>query len=184
MSENNNEENADVFATEENQEGTGSVQEQQSSSDNIIQPTPLNPENNTEVQNEIPNEPPKSEEKSEQSKPVDYSKGNKPKKHEWIRYRNYEQMMPLILNFFYCFYFPFICRVAPLREEDVPTIAEQDKSTLNTDKVRKNWIPEFDKYAKALNEYNEKHDKDPEFEYFYLFIYVYMYIYEKLVIKK
>lgn len=85
-----------------------------------------------------------------------FSKGITQKEFEWKRYKNWEESSPLICNLFYCFYFPFICRIAPLREENIPQISENDKSQLNTDIFREQWEPVAKEYGEKMLEYERK----------------------------
>lgn len=84
-------------------------------------------------------------------------------KYEWKRTKNLEEAYPFICNLFFFFYFPYICRIKPIREEDIPVIAEEDKSELNTKKLKDHWDSLLVQYLKDLKEYEEKLKENPEF---------------------
>lgn len=99
-----------------------------------------------------------------------FSKGITPKESEWKRCKNWEEASPLICNIFYCFYFPFICRIAPLREENIPQISDKDKSQLNTDIFRSKWDPVARGYGRQMAEYERKHKLNRQFVLFSFFV--------------
>lgn len=99
-----------------------------------------------------------------------FSKGITPKESEWKRSKNWEEASPLLCNIFYCFYFPFICRIAPLREENIPQISDKDKSQLNTDMFRSNWDPVTREYGRQMAEYERKHKLNRQFVFFFFFL--------------
>ena len=84
-------------------------------------------------------------------------------KSEWIRSTNYEDKFFWFMNFFYCFYFPYICRIDPLTEEDVPVIAEHDQTEKNSQILKKSWQPKFEEYEKNRKQYLEFKAKDSKF---------------------
>ena len=87
----------------------------------------------------------------------------KPPASEWKRSTNYEEAMPFICNIFYFFYFPYVCRIAPLMEEDIPQIAEADKGRDMTTKLSNNWTPLFNQYISDLDEYHKQVKASPKF---------------------
>lgn len=103
---------------------------------------------------------------------ITYSKGISSHKVEMKRYKNYEESSPFILNLFFCFYFPYICRIKPLREENVPYISKKDKSSLNTEKLKKNWDAKYEEYIKKKAEYERNKEKNQEFFIIYVVFYL------------
>ena len=86
---------------------------------------------------------------------------------EWIRAKNYEESMPFIANFFYCFYFYYICKVDPITEVDIPTIAKKDETMKNTEDLRKNWEPVCSKYLEEYKQFEQEKKNNPEFVFVY-----------------
>ena len=82
---------------------------------------------------------------------------------ELVRTKNYEESMPFLCNFFYCFYFYFICKIDPITEVDIPKIAKKDATKINTDNLRENWDPACRKYLADLKEYDNAKKENPEF---------------------
>ncbi|KAK2954208.1 Multidrug resistance-associated protein [Blattamonas nauphoetae] len=54
---------------------------------------------------------------------------------------NLEDKHPFILNLFFCFFCPFICRRTPIRTHDIPSISENDKTLLRYSVFEKRWTP-------------------------------------------
>lgn len=96
-----------------------------------------------------------------------FSKGIKQKETEWKRYKNWEESSPLICNLFYFFYFPFICRIAPIHEEDIPQISDKDKSKLNIDAFRSKWEPAVKEYNEKMAEYERKQKINKKYVLFF-----------------
>lgn len=103
---------------------------------------------------------------------ITYSKGIISHKVEMKRNKNYEESSPFILNLFFCFYFPYICRIKPLREENVPYISKKDKSSLSTEKLKKNWDAKYEEYVKKKAEYEKNQEKNQEFFVIYSAFYL------------
>ena len=74
-------------------------------------------------------------------------------KKQWKRSKNYEESSFFTTNFFFCFYFPYICRIAPLLEDDVPVPAQEDRSDVTIEKLRAKWNPLYSEYTKKLAEH-------------------------------
>ena len=72
--------------------------------------------------------------------------------HQVNRRKNYEEDYPFIANFFFCFYCPYICRVKPIVEEDVPIPAKHDQSSYTFRTLRDTWMPIYENYLKDLSE--------------------------------
>ena len=92
-----------------------------------------------------------TEQKSVQSS----NQSNEQKQSEWIRSKNWEEASPFICNLFFCFYFPFICRIDPLTEDDVPVVAETDKSERSTEILRKKWQPLYQEFVNGIKNAQE-----------------------------
>ncbi|KAA6328714.1 MAG: hypothetical protein EZS28_053686, partial [Streblomastix strix] len=52
---------------------------------------------------------------------------------------NLEEKHPFILNLFFIFFFPFICRVKPITNEDIYQIGKKDRCDYTSDKTLEGW---------------------------------------------
>ena len=87
------------------------------------------------------------------------------RKKQWIRSTNYEERMWWCCNLFYCFYFPYICKIDAITEEDVPVIAEQDKTEINAAKFKSKWDPAYKEYTQRREQYLKAKYENPKFEF-------------------
>lgn len=101
--------------------------------------------------------------KEEMNKHVESVKNITNFKSEWKRAKNLEESSPFIFNLFFFFYFPYICRIKPIREEDIPVIAEEDESELNTKKLKDHWDSLTEQYLKELKEFEQKQKENLKF---------------------
>lgn len=168
-------EDSEVFSNSGNTENNNNIENAFDDSQNI----PLKTVNNSDTCECVKSESQRSytneitgssEENAALENTYMFSKGIKPKEFEWNRYKNWEEASPLICNLFYCFYFPFICRVAPLREENIPQISDVDKSQLNTDMFRSNWEPVAKEYEEKMAEYERKKKINKKFVFILIFL--------------
>ena len=103
----------------------------------------------------------------------DQPKHNKHKPHsssrqkEFVRPINEEEHSFFILNLFYCFFFPFVCRKTPIQNKDIPYCAKNDKSELVLSKVSKNWNPKVNKYLNELSDYEAARKENTKFDFLY-----------------
>lgn len=95
-----------------------------------------------------------------------YSKHLISTKPEWKRSKNWEESSPFICNLFFCFYFPFVCRFSPLREENVPEIYKEDKSDSNTERLSKYWNPAFLEYVEKNEKFESEVNNNLEFDFY------------------
>ncbi|KAA6367617.1 MAG: hypothetical protein EZS28_036856, partial [Streblomastix strix] len=59
---------------------------------------------------------------------------------------NLEEKHPFILNLFYCFFLPFICRVKPITNDDIYQIGKKDRCDYTSDKTLEGWGPKYAQY--------------------------------------
>ena len=77
----------------------------------------------------------------------------KSQRKQWQRGKNYEDSSLFTTNFLFCFYFPYICRVTPLVEDDVPVPSANDRSEVTVEQLRAKWSPLFNEYLRQLDTY-------------------------------
>ena len=76
--------------------------------------------------------------------------------HEIKRSIALEQRFPFILNLFYCFMFPYICRCSPILDEDMPQVMTVNSGDTVMAKVEPLWTKAHEQYRKDKIEYDQK----------------------------
>ncbi|KAA6401150.1 MAG: hypothetical protein EZS28_003326 [Streblomastix strix] len=72
------------------------------------------------------------------------------------RKENLEEQHPFILNLFYCFFMPFVCRIKPVTNDDIYPAAHDDRCDYTTELADAGWIPSYQVYIPKLAEYEQK----------------------------
>ncbi|KAK2945606.1 Multidrug resistance-associated protein [Blattamonas nauphoetae] len=75
---------------------------------------------------------------------------------EFKRAKNAEEAHPLIANLFFCFYFPFICRCSPIRDQDIYECHSLDKAERNIARAEKYWDKPAEEYLTKRKEFESK----------------------------
>ena len=86
-----------------------------------------------------------------------------------------EEKHPFILNLFFGFMFPFICRCDPIINDDIPATMKKDETYYVMKKLSPRWRKMFESYQRDLQEQQimgkryQDSDKDAEFDYSIVF---------------
>lgn len=75
------------------------------------------------------------------------------------RGNNSEENSFFICNFFYCFFFRFVCRIKPIRNSDIYNVEKADNSDNVYNRIAKNWDPVAEKYFSDLQKYEKNKAK-------------------------
>ena len=81
-----------------------------------------------------------------------------------------EEKHPFILNLFFGFMFPFICRCDPIINEDIPATMKKDETYQVMKTLSPRWRKMFDSYQRDLEEHQimgkryQEADKAAEFD--------------------
>ncbi|KAA6390867.1 MAG: ABC transporter ATP-binding protein, partial [Streblomastix strix] len=68
---------------------------------------------------------------------------------------NLEENSPFIMNMFYCFFMPFVCRLKPITNEDMYEVADSDRSVLTTKQMSEGWMYKYNQYVQEKIEYEQ-----------------------------
>ncbi|KAH7828103.1 putative Multidrug Resistance Associated Protein (MRP) [Monocercomonoides exilis] len=82
-------------------------------------------------------------------------------KVEVKRKQNTEEQQNCCFNVFFCFYFQFIFRCHPIRDEDIYEPHSKDKTELTTNNGKNYWMKRYVKYLKQMEEYNAEIIRSP-----------------------
>lgn len=89
-------------------------------------------------------------------------------KKEVKRKPNAEYNSFFFFNIWYCFYFRFVCRCDPIRDEDIYDINPDNRTDLVTDRTQKYWEKKFKEYDEERKEYEKEKSSNPEFAVIFL----------------
>ncbi|KAA6361553.1 MAG: hypothetical protein EZS28_042920, partial [Streblomastix strix] len=81
---------------------------------------------------------------------------------EVVHRENLEEKHPFILNLFYCFFMPLICRIKPVTADDIYDVAKTDRCDYTTNKADKSWSVKFAQYALEKAEYDKLKEENPD----------------------
>ncbi|KAA6388868.1 MAG: ABC transporter ATP-binding protein, partial [Streblomastix strix] len=78
--------------------------------------------------------------------------------------QNLEERHPFILNLFYCFFLPFVCRIKPVTDDDIYDVDSHDRCDITTQKASEGWQPSYSQFLidKAL--YDQLKSENPEIQ--------------------
>ncbi|KAH7820854.1 putative Multidrug Resistance Associated Protein (MRP) [Monocercomonoides exilis] len=85
----------------------------------------------------------------------------KPK--EYTRLKNREENSFCLWNFFFCFFFPFVCRRKPLSDDDIYEVHQKDNTANVSKKFIAAWGPLYAKYVQEKAEEEQKKAENPEY---------------------
>jgi hypothetical protein len=91
------------------------------------------------------------------------------------RKANTEEHSFFLWNMFYIFFLPYVCRIKPVSDEDIPEPDSRDSSILCYNKTKDRWGNRYKKYAEELGKYEAEKSRDPK--YFFLFVFVFFFIF-------
>ena len=78
-----------------------------------------------------------------------------PEKPVLRRVENYEQKNSFFSNLFYCFFYPYVCRLQPITDEDIPDVSYEDSTKVTTEKLVKEWNGQLSEYYRRCAEYDK-----------------------------
>ncbi|KAA6378355.1 MAG: putative multi drug resistance-associated protein MRP, partial [Streblomastix strix] len=81
-----------------------------------------------------------------------------------IRKPNLEDRHPFILNLFYCFFMPFICRIKPITNDDIYQIDEKDKCENVSNLVVKDWKLKLKQFLQDIQDFEKQKTDNPELQ--------------------
>lgn len=84
------------------------------------------------------------------------------KKKEIVRKKNGEQHAFFLFNILYCFFLPYVCKIHPLSDEDIPEPDTRDSSESGFNKVKDKWAEKYVIYAAEKEKYDEEKEKNPK----------------------
>jgi hypothetical protein len=84
-------------------------------------------------------------------------KTNLENKREIKRLNNLEERHFMMCNVFFIFFFQFVCRREPLKNENIPLREEGDDTRNSYLSLKKNWQKSYLKYMKDIKVYEEIH---------------------------
>ncbi|KAA6383301.1 MAG: ABC transporter: Multidrug resistance-associated protein, ATP binding protein [Streblomastix strix] len=76
--------------------------------------------------------------------------------------RNLEEKHPFILNIFYCFFLPFVCRVKPITDDDIYEVQSDDRCDITTQKASQGWQPSYSQYLIEKAQYDQLMSENPD----------------------
>jgi hypothetical protein len=82
---------------------------------------------------------------------------------------NAEEHAFFICNMFFIFFLPYVCRIKPVSDEDIPEPDSRDSSELAYNKTKDGWAKRYLKYSNELEKYEAEKSKDPKFIFFLFF---------------
>lgn len=86
-----------------------------------------------------------------------------PGKKEFKRRPNTEEAHWCCLNILFCFYFQFICRIAPIMDEDIYEVDSRDKAERKTREGTEVWVKLQERYLLEKKKYDEAKAISPLF---------------------
>lgn len=75
--------------------------------------------------------------------------------------QNLEEKHCLLLNMFFCFFFPMVCRCSPLGLDDIPVVHSKDLAEIAIERAEKGFAKRYDKYLKEKVIYEKKKQLNP-----------------------
>ena len=84
------------------------------------------------------------------------------RRKRYTRSKNYEDSAYFPTNFLFCFYFPYICRISPLIEDDVPVPAEDDRTDVTVNQISAKWVPLHEQYLADLEQFERSKETNPK----------------------
>jgi hypothetical protein len=95
------------------------------------------------------------------------------------RKANTEEHSFFLWNMFYIFFLPYVCRIKPISDEDIPEPDSRDSSILCYNKTKDGWGNRYKKYAEELGKYEAEKTRDPKFffTYYFYFFFIFLFIF-------
>ncbi|KAH7818031.1 putative Multidrug Resistance Associated Protein (MRP) [Monocercomonoides exilis] len=75
---------------------------------------------------------------------------------EYKRPKNRESQSAWFLNVLFCFFYPFVCRVKPVTEKDIPWLSEEDKCREKAKQLVAKWDKRWGEYEMELERYRRE----------------------------
>ncbi|KAA6379179.1 MAG: putative ABC transporter, partial [Streblomastix strix] len=67
--------------------------------------------------------------------------------------KNLEEAHPFLLNLLYCFFFPLICRIKQITNDDICCVQTNDSCNFTTQCIEKHWKLSYEWYAKQFTDW-------------------------------
>ncbi|KAK2956863.1 Multidrug resistance-associated protein [Blattamonas nauphoetae] len=80
---------------------------------------------------------------------------------EFVRPKNSETSNFILCNMFYVFFFRFVCRCSPLKDEDIWDVSQSDSSQKNYERVHACWEKRYSRYLDERIEYERQKAANP-----------------------
>lgn len=74
--------------------------------------------------------------------------------------KNLESSCNWVLNVFFCFFFPFVCRISPVNDEDIYEVDKNDACEKNGKAMEKRWKNQCRIYEEKLESYRNTSVKE------------------------
>lgn len=80
--------------------------------------------------------------------------------NEGKKKKNLESSCNWFLNVFFCFFFPFVCRISPINDEDIYEVDKNDACEKNGKAMEKRWKKQCRIYEEKLESYRNTNTKE------------------------
>jgi hypothetical protein len=92
------------------------------------------------------------------------------------RKENKEEHSFFLWNVLYIFFLPYVCRIKPVSDEDIPQPDSRDSSEISYNKTKDLWKSRYKKYVEDLECYEMEKSKNLKFGFFNNYFYIYFFI--------